>query len=272
MKILFILILNLIFQSVHAESFITKIHSIEYSTTPGIPHLVKFVNGRVGFLEQENSLRDKSLLTSKKQLEIFLDEKNTLISIKKSLDHHNQFTSYINNEDSMPFDPSEISEDEASAIFNRMRIDFQYHSECYNRAHVWSYEEFQRSGLKSMKLFMFFTSKYIYRYRYQWWFHVTPMAYLKNSNKQMITLDRRFTKKPLLVKDWSDNFIYSKRECPLVKKYSDYSDHQTEEDCFLLPVSMYFWQPRDIEYFEQTGIEKKEFITSELNWAYNEAF
>jgi hypothetical protein len=35
---------------------------------------------------------------------------------------------------------------------------------------------------------------------------------------------------------------------------------------------MYYWQPRDLDKFERTGIEKKFFIRSEVNHAYWEAF
>ena len=77
---------------------------------------------------------------------------------------------------------------------------------------------------------------------------------------------------PAAVKTWTDKFIYSKRNCPVVSKYSDYRNNQETEHCYLHPASMYFWQPRDLEKYETTGFEKTQYIPSEVNWAYREAF
>ena len=137
----------------------------------------------------------------------------------------------------------------------------------------WANEEFRVSGLKSMKLFLFFTNRYIRNYNYKWWFHVSPMTYVKEGTKVIErVLDRRYTGGPRLTKTWTDNFIYGHRSCPQVAKYSQYYNNQEKEDCYLIKSTMFFWQPRDLGYYEQTGLQKTNFIQSEIDWAYWEAF
>ena len=91
-------------------------------------------------------------------------------------------------------------------------------------------------------------------------------------DKEDRILDRRFTRFHLNVDDWTKKFIYSGRKCPVVEKYSDYRDHQETEHCYLIPVSMFFWQPKDILRRDTIGVEKTSFINSEIKHAYWEAF
>ncbi|MFL5786085.1 MAG: protein-glutamine glutaminase family protein [Bacteriovoracaceae bacterium] len=253
----------------HAERLTTRIHSVERSPDSKRPHIVRFENGRVGFVSSADKSVLSTLLHSKNEwLDVELDEKSNflgagVVPAPKGL-----------TEESLPaqkrisYDPSNLSSmDDAEDIFQHMRKVRGDH-QCYNRAHVWTYDEFKRSGLKSMKLFMFFTRAYIWKYHYKWWFHVTPMTYVNN---EPITLDHTFMKHAVPVKTWTDKFIYSKRDCPMITKYSDYSQHQDTEHCYLHPASMYFWQPRDLETYENTGYEKTDFIKWEVNWAFRDA-
>lgn len=255
-----------------ADRFESKIHSIDVSAKKGAPHLIKLDNGRVVFV----NYRDRDVLNSFKEslreqelLEIEVDEKNSFVSAETE----ERRDVVIDKEDSpasrMSFEPSVISEQEVNSVFKRMRRNYQYDSQCYNRAHVWAYEEFQKTGLKSMKLFLFFTSRYIRNYRYKWWFHVSPMTVSEQGDR---VIDRRYTSGPRTKDNWTKNFIYSGRKCPEVNRYYDYRNNQQKEDCYLIPVSMYFWQPRDIERRDRTGEEKTSFIKSEVDYAYWEAF
>lgn len=73
------------------------------------------------------------------------------------------------------YEPTILSgQDEANKIFKKLNGRYRRRSECYNRAHVWSYESLSRFSLKSMKVFLFFTRKYIREYDFGWWFHVSP--------------------------------------------------------------------------------------------------
>lgn len=263
---------------VFAETLVGRVESIDNGEDEA-PHIIMLSSGRTVFLdgndkEELNFFED--IQREEQVVEVEIDENNSYISAKNAPTQEQEPYIAPTEEPKMSYIPTIMnSVSEASGVFQKMRRNYQNNSQCYNRAHIWTYEEFKRSGLKSMKLFMFFTRKYIRNYRYHWWFHVTPMVYVQDQERNMsveMTLDRRFTREPLSLKNWTDVFIYSRKSCPIVQKYSDYEDNQEAQDCYLIPVSMYFWQPRDILNRDQTGKVKTEYINSEVNWAYREAF
>ena len=47
-------------------------------------------------------------------------------------------------------------------------------SQCFNRAHIWSYEWFIKRSINSNKTWIFFTRRYIRKFKFDWWFHVSP--------------------------------------------------------------------------------------------------
>jgi hypothetical protein len=261
-----------------AERFQSKIHSIETSTNTGVPHLIKLENGRVLFIDYPL----QSLLASFQQslklddlLEIELDEQDRFLraeTLERPLVSEMPKTSRTLQR--MSYQPTLVSSLAAATnIFRRMRQDYQNNSQCYNRAHVWAYEEFLHSRLKSKKLFIFFTNRYIRNYRFKWWFHVAPLALVKTERSSAeLVLDRRYTHGPQSISNWRQIFVPTRRGCPMVHKYSHYRNNQEREDCFLIPVSMFFWQPRDIERRDHSGAEKRQFFRSEIDWSYREAF
>jgi hypothetical protein len=277
MKTFFILFLMafpvLSFARIHTSA----IHTIDESINDS-PHLLLLENGSVIFLSSENK-EDldffKESISSLSHLEITTDDENNFISARSvsTFDHPEDPIGQENQEKelNLSYEPTVLNSlSDASAIFRKMRRNYQFESQCYNRAHIWTWEEYNRSSLKSKKYFLFFTSRYIRAYRYHWWFHVTPAVSVNGLGDRM--LDRRYTTDIKLIKDWTDKFIYSKRSCPIVFKYNDYRYNQQLEHCYLIPVSMYFWQPRDIERRDRLGVEKTSFIRSEVNYAYWEAF
>lgn len=252
----------------------TRISKHIPSEGEGRPALYLFENGRVGRLSG-----DKSLMVTT-ELQEALNQQSW---VKVELDSEGLIKEAIfipepqkdlSAEDPVPhfeaYRPTQLaSYSEASSVFAHLNRRHQRDSQCYNRAHVWAYEEWRRIGLRSLKLFMFFTKRYIWEYKYDWWFHVTPMTYVGNTP---YTLDRTFNRSPLLIKDWTLGFIKSRRDCPIVYKYSQYEQNQMTEHCYLIPATMYFWQPRDLESYEQTGRYKNDFVPAEVNHAYWEAF
>jgi hypothetical protein len=272
MKSLISLILLIGCFSAQAAFLKSKVHSIDKSTSKDVPHLIKLENGNVVFVKYEDTqvLRGfEEDLSRRKLLEIEVDERH---EFQQSREIDNETFIDEEEDDTKPnpsYDPSEISYYQAKSSFRRMRRDYQNDSQCYNRAHIWAYEEYNKTKLKSSKLFLFFTNRYIRNYRYKWWFHVAPMV---ESPEGSLVLDRRFTSGPRSIKSWTNNFIHSRRTCPIVDKYKDYSNNQQSQDCYLIPVSMYFWQPRDIEKRDDTGYAKSSFISSEVDYAYWEAF
>lgn len=278
MRVIETLIIFLIFISfAEADIFKSRINSIDEGRGDQA-HLIMFENGRVVFLDKlqrEKIVYFKGIHEKKKMIEIVSDETNGLIRSKIIQNQDQDFETVVNsdNSSSFLFDPTLVSVLDSQNIFNRMRRDYQNDSQCYNRAHIWANEEFTKTALNSIKHFLFFTNSYIRRYRYHWWFHVAPSVLVKNANGVTEkVLDRRYSSGPLDVKTWTDIFVYSKRQCSKISKYSDYENNQEKEDCYLIPVSMYFWQPRDIENRDQTGIFKTKFYESEIKWSYYEAF
>jgi hypothetical protein len=277
MKTFFILFILAIPVLSFSRSYTSSIHFIDESFNDS-PHLLLLENGSVIFLDSENKedlgLFKESKLSSS-HLEITTDDENNFISARSvnTVDKSAESVGHETQEKglNLSYEPTILNSlSEASAIFGKMRRDYQSESQCYNRAHIWTWEEFNRSSLKSKKYFLFFTSRYIRAYRYHWWFHVTPAVSVNGLGDRI--LDRRYTTDIKSIKDWTDKFIYSKRDCPVVFKYNEYSYNQQTEHCYLIPVSMFYWQPRDIERRDRLGIEKTSFIRSEVNYAYWEAF
>lgn len=258
-----------------AETMQTRIYTIEKSENAQLPHLILLENGRVAkvdaadksslFFLEEN--RDRNEL-----VEITVNRKNKLVAISTLADEaENLFLNRSRESDpQLQYTPTNLASlAEAQTIFNRFNRRHQGDSQCYNRAHVWAYEEWRRSNFQSVKLFMFFTKRYIWDYNYDWWFHVTPLTYVAGTP---MTMDRTFNREPRTIKNWTLDFIHSRRDCPVVSKYSQYVNNQQTQHCYLIPATMYFWQPRDLDVYERTGVQKSSFINSEVNHAYLEAF
>lgn len=276
------LLIGFLFQfltvSVFSATVTSRIHAIEKGEK-GEPYLIMMENGHTAFLDDQQ--KSKSLLESIKEnykngetVEMKLDSELNVVSLKL-IPYASELRSepVTDKNELINYDPSIVTTEEASTAFKKMRRDYQNDSQCYNRAHIWTYEEFKRTGMRSGKLFLFFTSKYIRNYRYHWWFHVTPMAYVDGTaQSNWRTQDRRYTAGLLTTKAWTDVFMLNNATCPVVPKYSDYRNHQQSKDCYLIQTSMYFWQPWEISRLERTGFVKTKYNTSEINHAYWEAF
>jgi hypothetical protein len=259
-----------------AEVIAGLIHSI-HSGVKGEAHLVFFEEGEVVFLRGEAKSILNSLEEARRRgehVKVEVDSNHNLLSIQSMAPTTDHSQSLPPEElELMSYTPSILSASTASSVFYRMRRDYQYQSQCYNRAHVWTYEEYRRSAIRSNKLFLFFTTRYIRAYNYKWWFHVTPMVYVGGTTSAYWrTLDRRYTSGPLTIRTWTNIFMYNDANCPIVYNWSDYYYRQSTQYCYLIPKSMYFWQPRDIRIQEESGYQKSQYFTSEINYAYWEAF
>lgn len=184
---------------------------------------------------------------------------------------HDSFSVELSNE----FQPTVFSTlNEATEVFKRLNPYYRNRSQCFNRAHIWSYEMNQKDQVKSMKVFLFFTRKYIREYNWSWWFHVSPFVYVSDAqgNPEERVMDYRFVKEPSLMRDWTDYFMRSKSFCPTVQRYSDYENHEEESYCYLIKAPMYYWQPSDLETLETEGQVKSNFVDWEVSAAYRQGF
>lgn len=173
-----------------------------------------------------------------------------------------------------PYVPSILKNlDHARSFFYDARTTAREESQCYNRAHVWTYEWRTSRNLYSSKAWIFFTKRYIRKYKFEWWFHVAPMVHVivNNSVKERI-MDIKYAKGPLRLKQWTSIFMRDDADCPVVEKYTDQANFPESGSCFVMKSSMYYYQPVDLEKTEISGIQKSRWLEPEVRHAYKEAF
>ena len=161
----------------------------------------------------------------------------------------------------------------AQSIFESMRQDTKKKSQCYNRAHAWSWEIYntklhQGKKVQPGKIWIFFTKKYVRDYKYKWWFHIAP--YLK-VNKEDMVIDREYSNTPQNERQWTNTYISDQSHCPQVARYSDYKNNQWSSYCYVMKTSVHYWQPFNIENAEKRNFNKAGWRDSEVQAAYNNA-
>lgn len=170
-------------------------------------------------------------------------------------------------------DPEILDADRMDRWFRSMNRNIRYRSQCYNRAHIWAYEAHRDLGIRSEKVFMFFTSRYIREYHYRWWFHAAPLTRLRTAKGfEERVMDPRFFDRPVALRTWSNDFIKPRTPCKRVLRYSEYASAQNEEYCYFILAPMYVWQPKDLEQQEQDGSIKDRFLPFDVETAYQQAF
>lgn len=180
----------------------------------------------------------------------------------------------VSEEENGEYRPSLLlSLQDANTVFNSLRRGWSSSSQCYNRAHVWTYESKKKYNLDAMKVFIFYTRKYIREYNFYWWFHVAPFTYVREGGvPTQRVLDPRFTRSPLLMKDWTDIFMNNNAVCPEITRYSQYANNQESQYCYLYKASMYYVQPLDLDNLETKGTVKTQFYNYEVKRAYRNGF
>lgn len=232
---------------------------------------IKFDNGEVGWPSPLHPLSKK--LKENQRYLIELDSQNTILSARILPNSFKDKTRPLYQGKSY-YRPTVLPNYSATRkILERFNDNYGEDSQCYDRAQVWAYEEYIRSGLKSMKAFLFFSDSYIVKYKYKWWFHVAPYVHLSMDNE--ITervLDPRFSSHPLKFKIWSDLFVLTRKECQVIRAYQEYVNGSQDEDCYLLKQNMFYWQPRDLEEWDKTHETRYEFVKWEVQHAYKAGF
>lgn len=230
-------------------------------------HVVKFkIFDKKLLNELQEAVRNKSWyqITFNDQREIITLE---LISIPEIITSQKRFSLR-----EAPFTPSVLkSLDQARTFFYDAHTNPK-ESQCFNRAHVWTYDWRVKHKLYSSKVWIFFTRKFIRKYKFQWWFHVAPMVHVAvNGEVKERILDIKYARGPLKLKTWTDIFMRDYADCPVVEKYTDQANHPESGSCFIMKSSMYYYQPVDLEQRELTGIDKSSWMEPEVRQAYLEA-
>jgi len=251
---------------ISAESISNRIYKIENG-------LIKFENGRVAFLKNgHQGLKSQDYIKGE------IDNQSNLISFIKlnnmSSAPVKSFYFPEENEYEDTFEPSIVSsQKDAEDIFYRSNPNYKRISECSDRAHVWAHDELKFSGTKSMKAFIFFTASYINSVRFKWWFHVAPMYKVNDEdNIKDMVMDFRYSDRPLTVKEWSDQFVHTKRPCKVTTKFSEYDVNPQTENCYLIFESMHYKIPGEIHEKELSGRFKTKTTEYELKASYRYAF
>ena len=163
------------------------------------------------------------------------------------------------------------SEEEVEELFQTQNNFMRFRSECYNRAHIWAWElnkkKYKGKKIQTGKMWIFYTSSYIRRYRFKWWFHIAPYVTV---NGQVKILDRTFMDRPHHPNDWVDNLAPSSIRCQEVYKYSSYKDNEQSGNCYFIKSSLYYWQPWQIESAETQNQERSGWVDYELKKAYKD--
>ncbi len=166
-----------------------------------------------------------------------------------------------------------LDESRMTRWFKSMNRRTRYRAQCYNRAHVWAYEANRDLNIRSEKIFMFFSSRYIREYHYRWWFHVAPLTRVDTGRgTESRVMDPGFFDRPVTQKTWSDHFIKPKTPCKVVQRYSEYASVPHTEYCYFMMAPMYMWQPKDLEAVDSGSPVKERFEEFDIETAYRQAF
>lgn len=267
----FMIIACLISFQVAAETLNDSIHSIVKADET--THLVRFSSGRVALVKNgEEGVLAEAIKAHGFQVEAGLDNKNNLISLKTK-----SSLKFLNDvvEPGVPpvYQPSVVSETEIQNMYNRMNPNYKRRSECSDRAHVWAHDEFKRNGVMGQKAFIFIVNQYIIKHNFKWWFHVAPMYDVQTRGGiQKMVLDYQYKDRPVTVKEWSDMMIFSKKDCKMTTKFSEYDVNPQTEDCYMIFESMYYHFPLEIHEQETKGVYRSSFKDFEVNNARSGAF
>ena len=241
--------LTISFQALADDS----IHSISRGSE-GEPHLVKFNSGEVKFIKpgQEHLLapyETKLMLTKAAPV-----SGNKMLSVDEGEEYA----------------PTPVADGEIQNIWNRMNPYMKRKSECSDRAHVWTSDEFAKTGIKSQKAFLLLTDTYIKRTRFKWWFHVAPL-YTTTSGKKIV-MDYQFLDHPVTFNEWKNFLVFSKRDCVTDFRFLDYDAGADQtQDCYTRHAPMYYYVPSDMGSHE-LGQGKTGWSNAELNGARSRAF
>lgn len=264
----------LLLLSVSAYAEIFEVHSVVRHGIQENTWIVKLTDGRVGFWNESEDTNLDARNFPNAIIDAVLSEESVLSSVK-IIDHVQHST--VRSSDKMfpapRYTPTVYPTYQfATDVLRSMRRQWIDTAQCYDKAHVWSYEE-AYYGRYLQKVFLFFSDAYIARYNYKWWFHTAPFArVMLNGEVVERVMDPTFVQYPFKFKLWTDIFMKNKAECKVVDKYSDYSAHPGEDDCYLIKVSIYFWQPKDLDAFERSNVEKTRFIDWEIRYSYQNGF
>ena len=254
----------------------TQVYDIDYGTN-GQKDFILLTSGHVAWMKH-GSFKDLSPLDQAKLkhnlVKITINKQHELEHLEvipNTQEEKTIFAAERGNEEN--YTPTILENlDVAKTYFHESRY-VNKESQCYNRAHIWSYEWFLKHNVNSNKTWIFFTRRYIRKFKFQWWFHVSPSVAVQDGSvvREKI-MDVKYARGPINLKQWTDIFMQDDANCPMVKSYSEYANYPESGSCYTMRSSMFYYQPFDIESKETWGTLKSNWYDVELKAAYLEAF
>ncbi len=279
MRFLLVLSIFIITSGVFAQSVVsTQIHDIDMGQVGEQPLIFLSTGQVVTYPGTNNGMFDRlrAAIRNKSWFTLKLNEAREIIDLKEIASPPSVMSekNLLFEENEIPYMPSILKNmDVARSFFYDARTTHKEESQCFNRAHVWAYEWRTKKNLYSSKAWLFFTRKFIRKYKFEWWFHVAPMVHvISDGQVKERVMDIKYARGPLKLKQWTDIFMRDNADCPIVEKYSDHANYPESGSCFLMKSSMYYYQPVDIEQKEILGFDKSKWQESEVRQAFLEAF
>ncbi len=262
-----IFVLNL----AQAESIHTTVFNVFESQKTERILILSGADGRIykTFKNEENLRRMKSYIGKVVRLEFSTNGKeavltNIQLADPNEIDIKTMDLNHFRFNELRQFAPTDLqSLEDANNIFKTMLNDGDKRfSECFKRAHMWAYDMWSKLGIRSEKIFIFYTKRYAILEEFEWWFHVAPMVSVAGED---YVLDGTFMSKPVPLKEWKDYFIKSSNiTCPMIDRYQEFEEHQWSRLCYLMKVPMYFLSPLNIQNRDKRGIDRNHWILEEL--------
>lgn len=164
------------------------------------------------------------------------------------------------------FVPTDVgSVERATALFNSLDNTNKDRSQCFKRAHMWSFDLWQRLGINTTKQFIFYTTRFQQMEDFDWWFHVAP-AVKVNGETYVIDRGFDFINGPLKVNDWKAKVSPSLRNttCPVITHYDQYENGRWSRLCYFREMPMHYFRPADIRDLDRRGTIKTGWELEEL--------
>lgn len=278
MRILIMLLLFISFPLMANSQLSTQIHDIDMGPKGNEEPLIFLTSGDVVKIKQYDtkSLSElREAIKKKTWFLITLNDRREIISmevIPSPLPEISTEKMMTVQTDEGVYRPSILKSLEVARVFFADTRTNPKESQCFNRAHAWTYDWRIKHKLYSSKVWLYFTRRFIRKHKFQWWFHVAPMVHVNiNGEVKERILDIKYARGPIKLKTWTDIFMRDYANCPVVEKYSDQADHPESGSCFIMKSSMYYYQPVDLEQRDLTGIEKSSWVEPEVKQAFLEA-
>lgn len=261
----------------HAVEVLTQVKEIQISEKIFEPVLIFLANGQVAKVQPDENELIQRLLFAKQEQEwlqftINPDREITFAESASAPFKDDPMDQHAFEKTRTVESPSVLNSIQmAQRYFNYARFKHK-ESQCFNRAHVWSYEWKADNNLNTSKMFIFFSVKYIREHDFQWWFHVAPYVHvvIGTEIKERI-MDKKYLRGPSPLREWIDTFMEDGTQCRTINLFSEYANYPESGECYLLRSSMYTYWPLDLEMEELNGTKKNNWVPEEIKQAYSEA-